>query len=89
MTNSIRKPTHPGAFFKSVVLDERKITTKEAAASLNISINTLNEFISGESKCSFIMAQCLSVFTGTDTEVWMNMQAKLDAWEAEHAKASS
>jgi addiction module HigA family antidote len=80
----IRKPTHPGKFFKSMILDERGISVTAAAEHLGITRKALSEFVNERAKCSHAMARRLSEVTGTGVSVWIMMQAKLDTWEAEN-----
>lgn len=80
----IRKPTHPGVFFKSEVLDKRNISITSAAVNLGITRKALSEFVNGKAKCSHAMARRLAEAVGTGVGVWINMQAKLDTWEAEN-----
>jgi len=79
-----RKPSHPGEFFKFTILDERNISITDAATYLGVSRKALSEFINGKAKCSHAMARRLSESTGTGVSIWINMQAKLDTWEAEN-----
>ncbi|WP_052703987.1 HigA family addiction module antitoxin [Vibrio nigripulchritudo] len=79
-----RKPTHPGEFFKEEILEERGISVTKAAESLGVTRKALSTFINGHSKCSHTMARRLAAATGTGVAFWINMQAKLDIWEAEH-----
>ncbi|MCL1118913.1 HigA family addiction module antitoxin [Shewanella aestuarii] len=80
----IRKPTHPGEFFKFAVLDERGLSITSAAEYLGVTRKALSEFVNGKAKCSHAMARRLAESTGTGVAVWINMQAKLDTWEAEN-----
>jgi addiction module HigA family antidote len=80
----MRKPSHPGVFFKFTVLDERNISITSAAVNLGVTRKALSEFVNGKAKCSHAMARRLAEATGTGVAVWINMQAKLDTWEAEH-----
>tara|TARA_R110000868_G_scaffold111520_1_gene301071 strand:- start:802 stop:1101 length:300 start_codon:yes stop_codon:yes gene_type:complete len=80
----IRKPSHPGEFFKFTVLDERGISITSAAEHLGVTRKALSEFVNGKAKCSHAMARRLSEATGTGVAIWINMQAKLDTWEAEN-----
>ncbi|MBM7074632.1 HigA family addiction module antidote protein [Shewanella sp. 202IG2-18] len=79
-----RKPSHPGEFFKFTVLDERGISITSAAEYLGVTRKALSEFVNGKTKCSHAMARRLAESTGTGVAVWINMQAKLDTWEAEN-----
>lgn len=79
-----RKPSHPGAFFKHTVLDERKISITSAAVNLGVTRKALSEFVNGKAKCSHSMARRLAEATGTGVGIWIMMQANLDTWEAEN-----
>ena len=79
-----RKPSHPGEFFKFTVLDERGISITSAAEYLGVTRKALSEFVNGKTKCSHAMARRLAESTGTGVAIWINMQAKLDTWEAEN-----
>lgn len=80
----IRKPSHPGKFFKFTILDERGISITAAAEHLGVTRKALSEFVNGKAKCSHAMARRLAESTGTGVAIWINMQAKLDTWEAEN-----
>jgi len=80
----IRKPSHPGKFFKYTVLDENDISITSAAKSLGVTRKALSEFVNGKAKCSHAMARRLAEATGTGVSIWIMMQAKLDTWEAEN-----
>jgi addiction module HigA family antidote len=80
----IRRPTHPGEFFKDEILDERGISVTAAAKYLGVTRKTMSEFVNGKTKCSHAMARRLAESTGTGVAIWINMQAKLDTWEAEN-----
>lgn len=80
----LRKPSHPGVYFKFTILDERGISVTRAAEYLGVTRKTLSEFVNGKAKCSHAMARRLAESTGTGVAFWINMQAKLDTWEAEN-----
>lgn len=84
----MRKPSHPGKFFKFTFLDERNISITTAAQHLGISRKALSEFVNGKAKCSHLMARRLAEATGTGVAFWINMQANLDTWEAENIEIS-
>ncbi len=81
--NQTRKPTHPGAIFKRNVLERLGLTVTQAADHLGVTRKALSEFVNEQTRCSKLMARKLAVATGTGVTVWINLQAKLDAWEAE------
>ncbi len=80
----IRKPSHPGKFFKFTILDEHNISITAAAKNLGVTRKALSEFVNGKAKCSHAMARRLAEATGTRVSIWIMMQAKLDTWEAEN-----
>lgn len=80
----VRKPSHPGVFFKATILDERKISVTSASVNLGVTRKALSEFVNGKAKCSHTMARRLAEATGTAVGIWINMQAKVDTWEAEN-----
>lgn len=80
----IRKPSHPGKFFKHTILDERNISITAASVNLGVTRKALSEFVNGKAKCSHAMARRLAEATGTGVGIWIMMQAKLDTWEAEN-----
>jgi len=77
-----RKPVHPGQLFKEEVLIPLGITVTRAALDLRISRKTLSEFLNGHSSLSPEMAVRIGKATRTSPESWLNMQIKLDLWEA-------
>jgi addiction module HigA family antidote len=79
-----RKPAHPGEFFKLTVLDERGLSIASAAEHLGISRKTMSKFANGKARCSSTMARRIAESTGTSVFLWINMQAKLDIWNAEN-----
>lgn len=80
---NVRKPTHPGVFLKHEILEARGVSITSAAKMLKINRKALVRFLNERAKCKPIMAKKLSVFTGTTTEFWLNMQTRYDIWEAD------
>jgi addiction module HigA family antidote len=80
----LRRPSHPGEFFKFTILDEREISITTAAKHMGLTRKALSEFVNGKSRCSHSMARRLAEATGTDVSVWIMMQAHLDIWDAEN-----
>ena len=77
-----RKPVHPGHLFKEEVLIPLELTVTQAALDLGISRKALSEFLNGRSSLSPEMAIRIGKATRTSPESWLNMQTKLDLWEA-------
>ena len=82
-----RKPTHPGLIFKRRVLDRLGLSIQQSADYLGLSRQTMSKFCNGGSPCTLKMARHIAEATGSNVAVWNNLQAALDAWEAEHMDA--
>ncbi|MFQ2171902.1 HigA family addiction module antitoxin [Aeromonas rivipollensis] len=80
----IRKPTHPGLVFKRRVLARLGLSIQQAADYLGLSRQTMSKFCNGTSPCTQNLARRIAEATGSNVAVWINMQAALDAWEAEN-----
>ena len=78
-----RKPVHPGHLFKEEVLVPLGFTVTQASMDLGVSRKALSEFLNGRSSLSPEMAIRIGKATRTSPESWLNMQIKLDLWEAE------
>ena len=81
-----RKPVHPGELFKEEVLIPLGLTVTHAAEDLGVSRKALSELINCRSSLSPEMAVRIGKATNTTPESWLNMQTKLDLWEAEKEK---
>ena len=77
-----RKPTHPGEVFMKDVIKPLGISITEAAQKLGVSRKTLSELVNQKSSLSPEMALRISEATKTSAESWLNMQTKLDLWNA-------
>ncbi len=87
--HSLRKPTHPGIYFKEEIQKVRGISIPECADSLGITESDLTSFLNGQTPCVPEMARRLAESTGTGVGIWINMQAKLDIWAAENMEMPS
>jgi len=78
-----RPPTHPGVVLAEVMqtLLSRR-TIDEIAQLLGVSRQTLHRVMAGDSAISADMALRLGKLCGNGPELWMNMQAGYDVWEA-------
>ena len=63
-------------------LDHQEITVTDAAKALNVTRKTLSAVINRRSGVSSEMALRLSKALNTSPEVWINLQAKFDLWNA-------
>ena len=77
-----RKPTHPGEILLEDVIKPLRLTVTEAASKLGVSRKTLSQFVNQRASLSPSMALRIARATGTSPESWLNMQTKLDLWNA-------
>jgi len=80
--NNKRKPTHPGNVLLEDIIKPLGLTITEAAADLGISRKALSELVNGKTNLSPEMAVRIARATKTSAESWLNMQTKLDLWNA-------
>jgi addiction module HigA family antidote len=78
----MRKPTHPGEVLLEDVIRPLGMTVTEAALALGVTRKTLSEFVNQRSGLSPEMALRVAKATNTTPESWLNMQSKLDLWNA-------
>ena len=77
-----RKPTHPGKTLSEDVIKPLGLTVTQAARDLGVSRKTLSELINQKAALSSEMALRIAKATNTSPESWLNMQTKLDLWNA-------
>ncbi len=77
-----RPPTHPGAFFRAIVLPALGVSKSEVARSLGVSRHTLYQLLDEKTRVTPEMAMRLGKLCGDGPEIWLAMQAKRDLWEA-------
>jgi antitoxin HigA-1 len=79
----MHNPPHPGKLVKRMLIEGVGITITEAAKALDVGRITLSKIINGKSGISPEMAVRLSIVLNTSSEMWINMQAMYDLWQAE------
>ncbi|SRR6266852_3334194 len=85
-----RGPVHPGVFFERNILPEfrrQRRTIGEIATLLDVSRQALHRVITGQSAVTPDMAARLGKLCGNGLDLWLNLQARYDAWEATHRLA--
>jgi addiction module HigA family antidote len=85
-----RPPTHPGAFFREIVLPALGVSKSEIARALGVSRHTLYQLLDERTRVTPEMAVRLGKLCGDGPEIWLAMQSKRDLWEARrHVDVSS
>jgi addiction module HigA family antidote len=80
-----RPPMHPGIFFERNILPEfrrQNRTIGEIVALLGLSRQSLYRVMSGEQPITPDTAVRLGKLCGNGPDLWLNMQARYDAWKA-------
>lgn len=77
----MHNPAHPGEVLREYLPEN--MTVGEAARRLGVTRQALSMLLNGRSGVSAEMALRLSQALGTSAEMWVNMQATYDLWEAE------
>ena len=76
MTNK-RSISHLGVYIKDSI-DALGIEVYEFGNRTGIPPTILTQLIKGNTSITYDIASNLSLFFGTDTEIWMNLQARYD-----------
>ena len=86
--NTVRmhSPPHPGEILRELCLAPLNLTVTDAAASLDISRNTLSAILNGRAGISPEMAVRLSIAFDTTAESWLQQQMQFDLWHAEQSR---
>ncbi|MBI5102934.1 MAG: HigA family addiction module antidote protein [Nitrospirae bacterium] len=75
-----RRPVHPGEVLLEDIIKPLGLTVTEAALRLGVTRKTLSALLNGKASLSPEMATRIALATGTSSESWLYMQAKLDLW---------
>ncbi len=80
--SKMHNPPHPGEVLKDGVFADPGITVTQAAKALGVTRAALSRVLNGKAAMSADMALRLAQWLGTGPEVWVNMQAAYDLWQA-------
>ena len=76
------RPTHPGEFIKEDILKELSMTQEQLAKAIGLSRRTINQLVNGKRRITVDIALRLGRFTKTTPEMWLNLQASINLWDA-------
>jgi antitoxin HigA-1 len=85
---AMHKPPHPGRLVKRALIDGTGLTITKAAEALGIGRVTLSNVLNEHAGISPEMAIRLSIALNTSSEMWINMQAAYDLWQAQQKQKS-
>ncbi|WP_397476069.1 HigA family addiction module antitoxin [Pusillimonas sp.] len=77
----MQNPAHPGIVLREYL---GELTVTEAAAKLAVTRAALSRILNGSAGISAEMALRLRDALGTSAQMWLNMQAQYDLWQAEN-----
>ncbi|WP_247891299.1 HigA family addiction module antitoxin [Azospirillum aestuarii] len=78
-----RRPTPPGRFIQSDILEEYGLTQDQLAQRLRVSRLTVNELVKGKRALTASMALRLGRLTGQSPDYWLALQRAIDLWDAQ------
>ena len=84
----MRQPTHPGEILREDVFPEMKLTASKAAKVLQISRQYMSDILSGRKPLTPLLCLKIGKLAGNGPELWMNMQARYNLWDALHDKSN-
>lgn len=87
--NRKRRPAHPGALLREVIMPETGLTQRELAQRLGVSRLTVNEIVNERRALTPDMAYRLARVFNTTPQLWLNMQQAIDMWEAWHTNRTA
>ena len=83
-----RRPSTPGDILRAHYLSERSVGVTELARAIGISRKHMSDIVNGRSRIEPAIAARLAKVFGTSTALWVNLQAAVDAWDADRAARS-
>ena len=75
------RPVHPGEVIADI-LDDLEITPTEFAEILGVPNQTVNEIINYQRTITVDIAIRLGKALGNGPRLWLNLQQKIDVWDA-------
>jgi addiction module HigA family antidote len=79
----IRKPSHPGALIRDVILPETGLTISELARRCGVARNTMSKVVNERGDVTEDIAIRLSHVLGSTPRFWLGMQSNLNLWQLE------
>ncbi|NEP09452.1 MAG: HigA family addiction module antidote protein [Symploca sp. SIO2C1] len=76
-----QRPVHPGEVIADI-LEDLEITQTQFAEILGVSHEILNEIIQGKQPITVDLAIRLGKALGNGHRLWLNLQQKIDVWDA-------
>lgn len=78
------RPAHPGAVLADI-FEDMEINQTSFAKTVGVSRRSINEIIQGRRSITVDMAIRIGKALGNGPELWINLQQKIDIWDAMQA----
>ena len=78
-----RRPTGPGGILRAHYIEDRGISVTSLSRAAGISRKHMSDIVNGRARIEPRTAARLAKVLGTTTALWVNLQAAVDAWDAE------
>ncbi len=79
-----RKPSHPGALIRNVILPETGLTVSDLARRCGLARNTVSKVVNERGDVTEDIAIRLSRVLGSTPRFWLSMQTNLNLWNLEN-----
>ena len=83
-----RQPSRPGDILKELYMAPLGMTATAFAAHIGVSRKTVSAILNGRAPITVDMALRISRAFCTTPDLWLNLQQKLDLWNARQAQGS-
>ena len=83
-----RQPSRPGDILKELFLTPLGMSVTSFAAHIGVSRKTVSAILNGRAPISVDMALRFSRAFGTTPELWLNLQQRLDLWNARQTQGA-
>lgn len=80
---AVRKPTLPGEVLLEEFLVPMELSQSTLAKHIDVDYKVINRIVNGHSSLTPDIALRLSKAFGTTSEFWLNLQQKIDIYEAQ------
>lgn len=78
-----RRPTAPGEILRAHYLKPRHVSISKLAAAVGCSRKHMSQIVNGGARIEPMMAARVARVLGTTAQFWCNLQAAVDAYDAE------
>jgi len=83
-----RKPSHPGALIRNVILPETGLSVSSLAERCGVARNTMSKIVNERGDVTEDLAIRLSRVLGSSPQFWIAMQTKQNLWKLEQKNNS-